>query len=277
MSDEDPVRWSEGGGPPGSADFVRSIARPPVCPPAIRRVNPTRPPLRTRMIGSSVAVLMVIGGLSLWVLQRPRVETLTAPVVPVAATTFDAGVRADTASSDAGVRTDAALSDARSLDPDARRAAVSASARRVPEPTSVAVSFVSEHPVDPLHEATICAQNRDHACVIRLLDGRARNARGIALLVDARRALEGREMHPRRRAFAPSDEPLGHWGALFVDSNPRALVYIDGESTRRITPLQMDLPAGHHEVGLAGADGVLHESGCEVVENEVTRVVRGMR
>lgn len=276
MSDEDPVRWSEGGGPPGSADFVRSIARPPVCPPAIRHVNPTRPRLRTRMIGPGVAVLTVIGGLSLWVLQRPRVETLAAPVVPEVATTFDADVRADAALPDAGVRTDAALSDASLLEPDALRT-VSAAARRPRELAPALVSSSSDTPQDPLIEATICAQDHDHACVIRVLEGRARNPRGFALLVEARRALEGRETHARRPAPAPSDDPLGHWGSLFVQSRPSSLVYLDGESTGRMTPLRMDLPAGHYVVGLADQDGVLHASGCEVVENQVTRVVRDLR
>jgi hypothetical protein len=275
MSEEDPVRWSEGGGPPGSADFVRSIARPPVCPPAIRHVNPTRPRLRTRMIGPGVAVLTVIGGLSLWVLQRPRVEAPPLLGVPVVATTLDAGVRADAALSDAAFADSSMRSSDASSEPDALRTLVRAHHR---EQVPALVSFSSDVPSDPLEEATICAREHDHACVIRVLEGRARNPRGFALLVEARRALEGREAHARRPSPpAPSDDPLGHWGSLFVESRPSSLVYLDGESTGRMTPLRMDLPAGHYVVGLAGQDGVLHASGCDVVEDQVTRVVRDLR
>jgi hypothetical protein len=237
------------------------------------------------MIGPGVAMLMVIGGLSLWVLQRPRVEAPPLLGVPVVATTLDAGVRADAALSDAGVRmdaalsdagvrTDAALSDVRSS-PRARPAVVSEPARATPARPA---DFTVVVPLDPLEEATICAREHDHACVIRVLEGRARNPRGFALLVEARRALEGREAHARRPSPpAPSDDPLGHWGSLFVQSRPSSLVYLDGESTGRMTPLRMDLPAGHYVVGLAGQDGVLHTSGCDVLEDQVTRVVRDLR
>ncbi len=89
MSDDDPIRWSEGGGPPGSAELVCSIERAPPLPPDLRgsiarRLAPAPVGPRTRMVGAAIATAVVIGGLTLWVWPRP-VEPPPRPPPPLTA------------------------------------------------------------------------------------------------------------------------------------------------------------------------------------------------
>ena len=87
MKDGDPIRWSEGGGPPGALELVRSIERTPVVPPDLRgsierRLSRGPAPHRTRTIGAATATAVVVGALVLWVLPRAVEQPLPADVEP---------------------------------------------------------------------------------------------------------------------------------------------------------------------------------------------------
>lgn len=76
---EDPVRWSSGGGPPGSADFLAHVERPVPMPPALRTSVRGRlsrgiaPPAAPRWIApATLATAVVVGGIVLWLLHPPE-------------------------------------------------------------------------------------------------------------------------------------------------------------------------------------------------------------
>ena len=76
MSEEDPSRWADGGGPPGALELVRAIERTPPAPAMLRPATPRHVGARrmfsgTRLIGGAIATLAVVGGLALWFWPRP--------------------------------------------------------------------------------------------------------------------------------------------------------------------------------------------------------------
>jgi hypothetical protein len=85
VSDEsDPVRWSVDG-PPGAAELVRALDRPPPLPPDLRgmlrrRIERPPAPRAPRWVGpTALATAVVVGGLVLWTFDRPPPEPVVAP------------------------------------------------------------------------------------------------------------------------------------------------------------------------------------------------------